>query len=580
MNNIGIFIKLLVIFVVLCLFYKLNNQYQNQDENQAEGFETINYIKLNETYITPDTKKIDLLYTNYDGDDLGKDIWDNKTLDQCTDVCNQLDNCVGFSRDLINDDATGQCYPLTHIANCHSNRKGDTNQMHNAIKFNSYIKTNNTIENNSNNINTILTKCIGDTNLTLNKTIFIKSHLYPTKYIGALGDSVLVLIDDKDPEFNKKCNFRIESGKDGGGTISFFHIDTNMYIYRNTTNTNTTNDTNATLEKTNKKTKNNTNNNKNKQNKYDTFQKDTLILKDITLNKTNDKQRVSFNIIDSMKTLMKFKCLQLDGETIDKFIVINPDNKNYLACMEYNDKLNEYPYTFSIMNNIVKSAVFTNKEQIPNTQLQQTTTTTATTNNTTKNNNTTGDTTKTSRKNNTTKEPFFQSEFLNTMNNMNNANNTNNMNNMNNMNNTNNTNNIKLDTTDNILLYQNLFTKPTNLHNFITDNYNNDNNNNNNNNDNNSNNDNGNNIFYDVSKKMNDIVINNQLSTSINKKKDEYDAINKLNIEIEKEISNRNIGLNAKNDKIYNNINKMHITDMASDYYKLKNITRLPYITE
>ena len=83
--------------------------------------------------------------------------------------------------------------------------------------------------------------------------------------------------------------------------------------------------------------------------------------------------------------------------------------------------------------------------------------------------------------------------------------------------------------------------------------------------------------LFTVSKKMNDIVINNQLSSSITKKKDEYDSINKLNLEIEKEISNLNMGLNGKNDKIYNTIDKMRITDMAHDYFSLKNIKKTPY---
>ena len=45
-----------------------------------------------------------------------------------------------------------------------------------------------------------------------------------------------------------------------------------------------------------------------------------------------------------------------------------------------------------------------------------------------------------------------------------------------------------------------------------------------------------------------------------------------LNMDIENEINNLNMGLNAKNDKIYNNIDKMRITDIAGDYYTLQNL--------
>ena len=507
-----IFIKLLVIFVLLLIFYKLYKQYD------SEGFENIDYIKLSETYIEPNSSKskknntLDILYTNYDGDDFGKDMWENKTLEQCTDVCNQLDNCIGFSRDLVNDDATSSCYPRTYVSNCHSNRKGNTLQMQNAIKYNSYIKTNNT------NTNTILTKCIGDTKLTLNKTIFIKSHLYPTKYIGTLGDGLIMLIDINDPEINKKCNFRIEIGKDGSGTVSFLHIDTNMYLYRNTnTKANNTKENNTKANNTKEKT---------------VVQKDILILKDITSNKTNDKQRVSFNILDGMKNLMRFKCLQLDGETTDKFIVINPDNKNYVACMEYNSK-DVQQYTFNIIDNIIKSKVITNTLELPKKQLHTTQPQNA----------------KQFTNNNAKKEAFMQTDVIgnsivsnNTPDNL-----------------------LNLDTSENIPLYNNLFTNPNNIQNYISDNYNSD--------DGNS----ANNTFVTISKKMNDIIIDKQLTSSLTKHKDEYDAINTINLEIENEIANLNMGLNAKNDKIYNNIDKMRISDMAHDYFSLKNIKQTSY---
>ena len=76
---------------------------------------------------------------------------------------------------------------------------------------------------------------------------------------------------------------------------------------------------------------------------------------------------------------------------------------------------------------------------------------------------------------------------------------------------------------------------------------------------------------------MNDIVLNNQLSKSITKNQDEYNSIKQLNLEIEKEIANLNIGVNAKNDKIYNNLDKMRITNMANDYFTLKNIYQQPF---
>jgi len=118
MDKLCLIIKLLVLLVLLLAFYKLYKK--NEQNKQYEGFENINYLKLNETYLESEKQnpKLDLLYSNYSGEEVNKDIWENKTLDQCTDLCNQLDNCIGFSRELVNDDASASCFPRTKISNC------------------------------------------------------------------------------------------------------------------------------------------------------------------------------------------------------------------------------------------------------------------------------------------------------------------------------------------------------------------------------------------------------------------------------------------------------------------------------
>lgn len=535
MDNICLFVKLLVLLVLLLIFYKLYKQ------NNLEGFENINYLKLNETYLEPEGTKLKLLYSNYSGEEVNNEIWENKTLDQCTDLCNQLDKCVGFSRELVNDDAPAKCFPRTKIYNCHTNRKGDIIQMQNAIKYNSFVKEN--IDTSKNNYN-VLTKCIGDTALTLNRSVYIKSQLYPKKYIGTLGDGLAVLVDINDTDFQKKCNFRIEIGKDGIGTVSFLHIDSNKYLYRNTTS-NTENNTTSKFQNLNL-IKDDTIPITTKSTIF--YPKDTLILKDISSNKTNDKQRVSFNILDAMKNLMKFKCLHLDGETTDKYIVINPDNKNYLACMEINSSMDPQQFVFNIVDNIVKSNIINSKHNLPtittksdsNMQNENTQSISKQNNSNTNLN-----------INSTKKEKFLQSDAIG-----------------NTINSSTGLNTVILDTTNNLPIYKNIFTTPTNINikNYINDNY--------------GGNDilnNDTNQYQTITKKMNDIIINNQLSKSINKKQDEYNSIKKLNLEIEKEIANLNMGINAKNDKINNNLNKMRITDMAHDYYTLKSIYNQPY---
>ncbi len=44
-----------------------------------------------------------------------------------------------------------------------------------------------------------------------------------------------------------------------------------------------------------------------------------------------------------------------------------------------------------------------------------------------------------------------------------------------------------------------------------------------------------------------------------------------FNIEIEREIAGLNMNLNAKNDKVINNVGRMQLSNMAKDYYTMKN---------
>ena len=507
-------LKLLVILVLVFIFYKLT-------KNRNEGFETeitsensnsntvansatngtikpIEYINLNETYLedgegigntsgNPDGASLNLLYANYSGVEKGKAVWEDKTLDQCIDTCNQLENCIGFSRDLVNDDAPAKCYPRTKLENCHSSRKGDMNQIQNAIKFNSYIK---------NTIPDILNKCIGDPELTLNRSIFIKSRKYPKKYIGS-DNGVAVLVEDNDPDIMRKCNFRLEVGKDGIGTIAFYHIDSGKYLYRQRM---------ATLET------------------FETMPDPTMTamansgmvnsgieilgLKDVMSNKTEDKLRVSFNILDGMKNMMKFRCVPLDGETIDRFITINPDNNKYLICNTARNIKMEEDTVFMITDSIQTTKIIKNQ------------------------NNLTSNTT-------TTKRESFNNNTLNS------------------------SGGVMLDKSANIPLYKNLMMPDENMNvaNYVQDNYISKSSPNN---------------FVSISKKLDDNILSQQLANSMSKNQDKYEMLNNLNQEIEKEIAMLNMDVNGKNDTLANNLDRMRISDMSTDYFALKSAYKLP----
>ena len=117
---------------------------------------------------------------------------------------------------------------------------------------------------------------------------------------------------------------------------------------------------------------------------------------------------------------------------------------------------------------------------------------------------------------------------------------------------------LKLDTSNNIPLYKNLFTTPTNviIDDYINDNYN----------------KSFGNQFISVNKKLNNTMLNDQLDQSVNRNANKYEEIKNINKEIEREIANLNMDLNGKNDKIINKTNNMRITDMANDYFALKSV--------
>jgi hypothetical protein len=495
MDKICIIVKILIILALVLIFINLYRKSQN------EGFEQQDYIKLNETYVESDGNNLQLLYANYDGQESAppQDIWTNKTLEQCIDLCNQLDGCSGFNRRAnVADTAADECQPRTKIGICHSVRKGDSNQMQNAIKYNAYIKT----SSGSKKDKSLLTKCIGDPTLTLQRAVYIKSQMFPNKYIGTLGDGLAILVDKNANDFDVKCKFRVEVGQDGIGTVSFLHINSNKYLYRMPALV----PTSTTLANTTTTTISNPSN-------YE-----FIGFKDISSGGTEDKQRASFNILDAMKNRMKFQSMRVNGENIDKFIVINNDNQNYLLCSEIDSIPREELYTFNIIDSIVASNIITNKDKLPmNTSSPLTP---------------------------GAKEAFLGVDAIgNKINTQ--------------ITNPNIINASNLDLSSQLPLYNNIYNPASQvkINDYLNDNY-------------------GNATQFSnytiINKKASDIAVQKQLSNSLASNQDTYNGLKQLNIEIEREIAGLNMDLNAKNDKVVNNIGRMQLADMARDYYTLK----------
>lgn len=312
-----ILVTCIIVIVLMYIIYKLTYQNHERFTNNTQN----EYLKFNETYIPDKNMKLDLLYVNYNGDEVSHDKWENKTLDQCMDTCNKLDNCIGFSRPIVNDQDYSTCYPRTNLDQCYTNRKGDFEQRQHSLGYNSFVKS---------NVNNVLTKCIGDNKLTLNTTIYIKSYAFPNTYLGISTDGNLELINIKNqPQLIRNCSWTLLSGLDGSGTISLKNNINYKYLYRDL--------------------------------------HDKIIINDLNQNsKTIDKQRASFHILDGLSNHVIFQCVPLDLETNEKYIsVYNKNNKylNIVSSHELESNTNKKTLknmkllTFELLDTIITSSI-------------------------------------------------------------------------------------------------------------------------------------------------------------------------------------------------------------------------------
>ena len=141
-NNkiIKMIIKIVFFVLIVFLIYKLT------DENDmTESFinkqnqEHEEYIRYSETLLDSKDQSLKDLYKNYSGAGDNKEEWKDMNLHQCVDRCNQMEGCVGFSRENVNDNEKASCYPKSILSQCHSSRKGDFEQRQKLIKTRSSI---------------------------------------------------------------------------------------------------------------------------------------------------------------------------------------------------------------------------------------------------------------------------------------------------------------------------------------------------------------------------------------------------------------------------------------------------------
>jgi len=536
-----IILKFIILAVLCFIIYKLtySSPYSSTTENNNETFvnnieeEKKQYLKFNETYLDtfkrktkqgkqtehqeqqeqPENTTLQLLYANYNGDEVGTEKWNNKTLDQCIDTCNKLENCAGFSRDLVNDTESATCYPRTQIDKCYSNRKGNFQQRQHALSYNTYVKS---------TVNGALTKCLGDANLTLGRPIFIKSHAYPNKYVGINTANELVLLDRNETmnngshTFFNACKFKIDAGFDGSGTVSIKHVSSGKYIYRDSN--------------------------------------DMISAKSVSsIASTDEKQRASFHIYDGVSNQIIFKCTPLQLENSERFISIYKNNHKYLNVITANSNdntnsnidtnfktesnsntkiKNKKMLTFEIVDNIISSTILDNKKYIadavspiptagpmdsPNKILATPE----------------GIPSQKCESFDDAPKSIPQPTTLDV-------------------------------STDNYKYYNILGgdNNSKDLTNFVQDTY-----------INNPSQYAAAKFNYNLSQKFNNYKAKSSLNNISAQNKTEYDTLQSLNKDIETQIAKQNIDIDKKSNKLINNIDKMKIQEMSSDYYFLQNLT-------
>lgn len=322
-NNkvIKMIIKIVFFVLIVFLIYKLtdeNNMVESFINKQNQEHEE--YIRYSETLLDSKDQSLKDLYKNYSGAGNNKEEWKDMNLHQCVDRCNQMEGCVGFSRENVNDNEKASCYPKSILSQCHSSRKGDFEQRQKSLNYNTFIKV---------GIKNQLTKCVGDEAVTMNRNIFIKSYAHPNKYVGIKNNKVEMMT--KGPEqigMFLYCKFMVEVGKEGSGTVSFKHIETGKYLCRN--------------------------------------DKDLIVCQKMDTS-TDTRQRCSFFLHDGLSNQIILKCHPVQGEKLSRYVSLDR-NAKYLKAVnrtELNKKNNKFMelMTFDLIDFMTQNTIISSKEQ-------------------------------------------------------------------------------------------------------------------------------------------------------------------------------------------------------------------------
>ena len=201
----GLIVFLLVVCVGDRFFYQENKKtIENFNGNIIETFDNHGYSKFSET-VVPNS----FLQSKEKGN-----------LDQCKKNCDDDNNCLGFTRNNVDDASNGECNLIYKVDHCFNENKKPNEEINLAPnmstdyqKYNTYLKNQDLDKYNLTRMNCIM----------LNELVSLKHDKYPFDFVYQNQDGGLTMnkIENSSEESEKvKTVFKLVKGLTGSG-VSF-----------------------------------------------------------------------------------------------------------------------------------------------------------------------------------------------------------------------------------------------------------------------------------------------------------------------------------------------------------------------
>ena len=211
----GLIVFLLVVCVGDRFFYQENKKtIENFNGNVIETFDNHGYTKFSET-VVPDS----FLQAKEKGN-----------LDQCKKNCDDDADCIGFTRENVDDNSNGECnliYKIDHCLNENKKPSANINLAPNTSddyqRYNTYLKNQDLDKYNMARMNCII----------LNELVSLKHNKYPFDCVYQNNDGNLIMnkVEPTDDDASKvKTIYKLVKGLSGKG-VSFMVMRGNSEYY-------------------------------------------------------------------------------------------------------------------------------------------------------------------------------------------------------------------------------------------------------------------------------------------------------------------------------------------------------------